>query len=86
MTPGATYHLQVTSNNSTSVRNISSTPLTEVQKKLLSHRPNYALVPKSPPITEYIATIEQEFTPLQQGKTEELGGEVKATIKKIQPP
>ena len=78
-------HLQVPSNNSTWVRNISSTPLTEAQKKLLSHGPNYAVVP-SPPITEYVATIEQACTALQQGKAEELRGEVKATIKKIQPP
>ena len=79
-------HLQVPSNTSTWVRNISSTPLTEVQKKLLSHGTNYAVVPKSPPITEYIATIEQACTALQQGKAEELRGEVKATIKKMQPP
>ena len=80
----STNHPQVPSNNSTWVRNISSTPLT--QKKLLSHGPNYAVVPKSLPITEYIATIEQACTALQQGKVEELRGEVKATIKKIQPP
>ena len=30
------------------------------------------MVPKSPPITEYIAAIEQACTALQQGKAEEL--------------
>ena len=68
------------------VRNISSTPLTEAQMKLLSHGPNYAVVPKNPPIMEYIATIEKACTSLQPGKAEELRGEVKANIKKMQPP
>ena len=54
--------------------------------KVLSHGPNFAGVPKSPPITEYIATIEKACTAPQQGNAEELTGEVKATIKKIQPP
>ena len=57
-----------------------------MQKKLLSHGPNYAVVPKNPPITEYIAAIEKACTALQQGKVEELIEEVKATIKKIQSP
>ena len=82
----ATSHLQIPNNNNAWVRNISSTPLTEVQKKLLSHGPNYAVVPKSPPLIEYIATIGKAYTALQQGKAEELRGEVKAYIKKIQPP
>ena len=54
--------------------------------KLLSHGPNYAMVPKNPPIMEYIATIEKACTSLQPGKAEELRGEVKANIKKMQPP
>ena len=67
------------------VRNISSTPLTEAQIKLLSHGPNYTVVPKNPPIIEFIATIEKGCTSLQPGKVEELRGEVKANIKKMQP-
>ena len=51
----------------------------------MSHGPNYAIVPKSPPITEYIVAIEKVCTTVQ-GKAEELRGEVKANIKKIQPP
>ena len=39
----------------------------------------------SPPIIEYIAAIEKLCTTLQQGKAEELRGEVKAKIKRIQP-
>ena len=79
-------HLQVPNNNNVWVRNISSTPLIDVQKKVLSHGPNYAVVPKRPPIIEHIAAIEKACTALQQGKAEELRGEVKANIKKIQSP
>ena len=53
--------------------------------KLLSHRPNYAVAPKNPPIMEYIAAIEKVCASLQPGKAEELRGEVKANIKKMQP-
>ena len=56
------------------VINISSKPLTQAQEKLLAHGPNYAVVPKSPPIAEYIAVIEQVCSKLQQGEAEELGG------------
>ena len=64
------------------VINISSKPLTQAQEKLLAHRPNYAVVPKSPPIAEYIAAIEQACSKLQQGEAEELRGEVKSIIKR----
>ena len=40
---------------------ISSKPLTKAQEKLLAHGPNYAVVPKNPPIAEYISVIEQAF-------------------------
>ena len=58
--------------NNTWVRNISSTPLTEAQEKLLSHRPNYAVVPICQPIGEYIAVDEQVCQQLKQGEAEEL--------------
>ena len=70
------------SNTNKWVINISSKPLTEAQEKLLAHGPNYAMVPRSPPITEYIAAIEQACSKLQQGEAEELRGEVKSIIKK----
>ena len=54
------------------VINISGKPLTEAQEKLLAHRPNHAVVPRSPPITEYVAAIEQVSSKLQQGQAEEL--------------
>ena len=56
------------------VINISSKPLTQAQEKLLAHGPNYAVVPRSPPIAEYIAAIEQACSKLQQGEAEELRG------------
>ena len=72
-----TSDLQVPSNNNTWVRNISSTPQTELLKKVLSHGPNYAVVPKSPPITEYIATIEKSMysSTTRKGRRTKRGGE-----------
>ena len=69
-------HLYTTSNNNAWVRNISSTPLTEMQMKLLNHGPNYAV---------YVASREQVCTTLKQGEAEELRGHVKAIIKKYNP-
>ena len=64
------------------VRNISSTPLTEAQLRVLSHGPNFAVVPRCPPVGEYIASIEQACSQLKQGEVEELRGEIKAILKK----
>ena len=77
----------VTSNNHSNiwVRNISSTPLTEAQEKILSLEPNFAIVPKSQPVGKYIASIEHACTQLKQGEVEELRGEIKTILKKIQP-
>ena len=76
-------------NNNTNTKwviNIFGKPLTEAQEKLLAHGPIYAVVPKSPPIAEYVAAIEQVCSKLQQGKAEELRGEVKSIIKQTQSP
>ena len=64
------------------VRNISKTPLTQVQEKLLAHGPNFVIVPKEPPTTEYIAAIEKACLRLPSRKAEELRGEVKVILKK----
>ena len=74
------------STNNTWVRNISSTPLTEAQEKLLAHGPNYAVVSRFLPIREYIAVVEQACQQLKQGEAEELQGKVKVILKKKQPP
>ena len=46
--------------------------------------PNYAIVPKVPPVGEYRTAIENICNQLQQGKPEELRGEIKTVLKKIQ--
>ena len=58
------------------VRNISKTPLTEAQECLLAHGPNFVIVPKEPPICEYIVATEKACKQLMQGKAEELRGEI----------
>ena len=67
------------------VKNLSSIPLTKDQIKALAHGPNYAIVPRSPPVGEYIVAIENACNQLQQGKAEELWGEIKTVLKKIHP-
>ena len=68
------------------VKNLSSTTLTKDQIKALAHRPNYAIVPRSPPVGEYIIAIENACNQLQQGKVEELRGEIKSVLKNIHTP
>ena len=61
----------ITSNNNKNsiwARNILSTPLTEAQEKILLQGPNFAMVPKSPPVGEYIASIEHACSQLKQGR------------------
>ena len=53
------------------VINISNTPLTAEQDRLLAHGPNYAVVPRKPPIAQYVAAIENACTKLEEGKVEE---------------
>ena len=65
------------------VKNLSKTPLTEVEERLLAHWPNFAVVPRELPILVYITASERTCTQLQQGKAEELRGEIKAILKKI---
>ena len=61
-------------------------PLTEAQEKILLWGPNFAMVPKSPPVGKYIASIEHICSQLNQGEAEELREEIKTILKKIQPP
>ena len=68
------------------VRNLSKTPLTRAQEQILAQGPNFAIVPKVPPVLEYIVAIEKACQQLKQGETEELRGEIKSIIKKIPPP
>ena len=68
------------------VMNLSRIPLTEAQENLLAHGLKFAITTRSPPIGEYIAAVEQTCQNLAQGEAEELRGEVKAVLKKCQPP
>ena len=70
------------SNNSNWVRNHSKTPLTDAQKRLLSHGPNFVITPRDPPTLEYIVATEKICNQLSAGKAEELIGEVKALLRK----
>ena len=55
-------------NNNIWVRNISSTPLTKAQEKIVLQGPNFAIVPKSPPVGKYIASIENACSQIRQGE------------------
>ena len=52
----------------------------------MAHGPNFAVVPRNPPIIQYVATVEQACTKLEEGKAEEFRVQVKVTIQKIQKP
>ena len=85
-TTGENANNNINNNNNIWVRNISSTSLTKAQEKILSRGPNFMIVPKSPPVGEYIASIENACLQLRQGEAEDLRGEIKTILKKIQPP
>ena len=77
-----------TSDTSTSkwVKNLSNKPLTQTQRSLLAHGPNYVVIPKNPPRDEYIAAIEQACHKLKEGEADELRVEVKNLLKKAKTP
>ena len=68
------------------VRNLSKTPLTNAQEKVLARGPYFTIVPKEPPVIEYVVAIEKACQQLKQGEVEELRGEIKSIIRKIHPP
>ena len=68
------------------VHNFSSTPLSDAQMKILSRGPNFAILPRNPPVGEYIVSIENACNKLKQGKADEPRGEIKAILKKIKIP
>ena len=68
------------------VVNMSKKPFMEAQENLLSHGPNFAITPRCPPIGQYVAAVEQTGQNMAQGEAEQLRAEVKAVLKKIQPP
>ena len=68
------------------VKNLSDKPLTQAQRSLLAHGPNYAVIPKNPSKEEYIAAIEQPCHKLKEGEVDELRVEVKNLLKKAKTP
>ena len=60
--------------------NLSKTPLTREQERLLAHGPKFVITPKETPVTEYIAATEQACTKIDQGKQEEFRVEVKRLL------
>ena len=77
---------RATTNNNKWVHNLSKTPLLKDQEKVLARGPNYAVVAREPPVGKYIAQIERMCQNLDQGKVEELRGEVKSILRNIQTP
>ena len=68
------------------VVNLSSQPLSQAEKSLLTHGPNYAVTSRCPPVIECITAIEEVCQKLERGEAEELRGEVKAILKRAHPP
>ena len=66
------------------VRNVSNTPLTESQKRLLAWGPKFSIRPRQPPVGEYIAAVEQACSRLNRGEAEEMRVEMKKALKKAQ--
>ena len=65
------------------VKTFLKPPWLKQKRGYLPTGPNFAVVPREPPILEYITAIERTCAQLQQGKAEELRGEIKAILKKI---
>ena len=68
------------------VKNLSDTPLTEAQTRLLAHGPNYAIIPRNLAKEEYVASIEHACQKLKEGEAGELRVEIKNLLKKTQTP
>ena len=66
------------------VINLSDTPLTSNQEKLLARGPKFVIKPKQLPIEEYITAIEKTCPKLDKGEADELRVEVKKALKKAQ--
>ena len=66
------------------VKNLSDTPLTEDQERLLAQGPKFSIRPRQPPVSEYIVAVEQACSRLSQGEADEMRVEVKKALKKTQ--
>ena len=68
------------------VINLSSKPLTPVQRSVLANGPNYAVTPRQPPNLEYITAIEAACTKLSQQDAEELRANINRVLRSSHPP
>ena len=68
------------------VINLSSKPLTPVQRSVLAKGPNYAVTPRQPPNLEYITAIEAACTKLSQQDAEELRADINRVLRSSHPP
>ena len=66
------------------VRNLSDTPLTEDQERILAWGPKFSIRPRQPPVCEYVAAVEQACSRLNRGEADEMRVEVKKALKKAQ--
>ena len=66
------------------VRNLSSTPLSEDQERLLAQGPKFSIKPRPPPVSEYVVAVEQACSKLEKGEPDEIRVEVKKALKRAQ--
>ena len=66
------------------VINLSKTPLSKEQLSLLQKGPNFAIIPKYPPIKAYITAIEQASSKLPTQEADELRSDVNRILKQLQ--
>ena len=66
------------------VRNLSGTPLTEDQERLLAQGPKFSIRPRLPTVSEYVVAVELACSRLSKGEVEEMRVEVKKALKKAQ--
>ena len=67
------------------VINLSGVPLTKDHDDLLAHGPNFVIIPKKPPLGEYITNIEKVCQSLDANSVEELRSEVYRVLEKTPP-
>ena len=72
--------------NSKWVINLSSIPLTKVQRSVLAKGPSFVVSPKHPPNLDYITAIEVACTKLSQQDAEELRANVSWVLRASYPP
>ena len=68
------------------VINLSSKPLTPVQRSVLAKGPNFAVSPRQPPNLEYITAIESACPKLSQQDAEDLRPDINRVLRSSHPP